>query len=54
MYILTVMLRFRSKYGQNPDPCKKEEHLKNLYKLRDEVLTKLEVPLDEVSDSFFR
>jgi hypothetical protein len=49
-----VLLKFRSIHGRDPSPKKRQEDIEELCRIRDEVLAKLEVPLDKVPDELFR
>ncbi|KAJ9586338.1 hypothetical protein L9F63_020046 [Diploptera punctata] len=52
-FLMRVLLKFRSKHGRDPSPKKRAEDLKELGQVRDELLSKLEVPLDKVPDNLF-
>ncbi|XP_069672220.1 SUMO-activating enzyme subunit 1 [Periplaneta americana] len=53
-FLMKVLLAFRSKFGRDPSPEKRQNDLEELYKLRDDMLTKMGVPLDKVPDNIFR
>jgi hypothetical protein len=50
----SVLLSFRSKHGRDPCPKSRQEDIEELCKVRDEILSSLEVPLDKVPDNMFR
>ncbi|KDR15653.1 SUMO-activating enzyme subunit 1 [Zootermopsis nevadensis] len=52
-FLMRVLLRFRSKCGHDPSPKKRQEDIKELCSIRNEVLAKLEVPVDKVPDELF-
>ncbi|XP_021933155.1 SUMO-activating enzyme subunit 1-like [Zootermopsis nevadensis] len=53
-FLIRVLLGFRSKRGHDPSPEKLQEDIKQLYSIHNEVLAKLEVPVDKVPDELFR
>jgi hypothetical protein len=53
-YLLSVLLRFRSKRRRDPSPKNRQKDIEELCKIRDEVLAELNVPVEKVPDNLFR
>jgi hypothetical protein len=53
-YLVSVLLRFRGKHRRDPLPKNRKKDIEELYKIRDELLAKLRVPIEKVPDNLFR
>jgi len=53
-FLMRVLLSFRSRCGRDPSPKSRQEDIKELCKVRDEILCNLQVPVEKVPDSIFR
>jgi hypothetical protein len=51
---VSVLLSFRSRCGRDPSPKSRQEDITELCKVRDEILSNLQVPVEKVPDSIFR
>ncbi|XP_045501890.1 SUMO-activating enzyme subunit 1 [Colias croceus] len=50
-FVMKILLRFRDEYNRNPDPAKRKADTEIIFRMRDELVKELNLPVGFVSDA---